>query len=153
MFCTHRTKNSFNPLSRLNSLQPLPVFTLLFALLLSAGYANAQTLFGIPVDLGKYFADTAAFAAALVGITAFVRKQFIPAMDGTRVQMFVFVLGISLALIGWLLGQLPDKNILEVLTFGVSGAGIAVLGVDGLRSATTVYKAGTDPSIPDPKVY
>lgn len=127
----------------------LPVFVLLFVLLLTLGYANAQTLFGLPFDIGQYFASTAAFAATLVALVAFLRKQFMPALDGTRVQMFTFILGIGLALIGWFLGQLPDKNILEALTFGVTAAGIAIASVDGIRTATTVsYKPNHDDGIP-----
>lgn len=144
------TAGFITPLLSRGKVQTKPtvlMFSLVFLLLLSSGLSFAQTLFGIPVNLQKYFLDQSLFAGILVGIVGFIRSHIWKDLDGLAVQVMVFIIGIILSMAGYLAGQMPDKTWYEAFTFGVTAAGEAILAVHLLRSGSKTND-GKTPTIP-----
>ena len=85
----------------------------------------------IPTDIAAWFASSAALAAVIVALVAFVKKNLIPTLTGIATVFVSLGLGAAAGLIGHFAGYLTD-GITPALMFGVSAGFLASGGWDAI---------------------
>lgn len=105
-------------------MQKLAMF--MAAVIFSLAFAQAES---IPTDLSQWFASTAALAAVVAALVAFLRKHVFKALDGLAVVAVSIALGGILGYVGKLAGYLGS----DWLIFGLSAGLMASGGIDLLR--------------------
>lgn len=109
------------------------VVTALFLVGFVGGFAFAQDAEAAGLDLGAWFVDTAALAAVVATVVAFLRQHVLKALDGFAVVIVSLGVGAGLGVFGSLAGYV-DGGVLNGLVFGVSAGFVASGGVDMFRS-------------------
>jgi len=99
----------------------------------------------VPVDVSQWFVNTAALAAVVASLVAFLRKHVLKSLDGLPVVAASVVLGGALGYIGKLLGYL-DR---DWLLFGLSAGLIASSGIDLMKSMRDGNNGGSNASAGD----
>lgn len=100
-----------------------------FALVLFVGAAFAQATPVEPFDFGAAFASTAALAALIASLVAFLKAHVLKQLDGLATVLASLIVGGLLGLVGHWAGFLTD-GLMPALGFGVSAGFLAAGGYD-----------------------
>src|SRR5690606_20757643 len=95
------------------------------------GFAFAQEVAPVAPDVGAWFASTAALAAVVAAVVAFLKKHVLTGLDGLATVLASLAVGALLGLVGHALGFLTD-GLLPALGFGVSAGLVASGGWDAI---------------------
>jgi len=115
------------------------VFSVVFVAVIG-NLALAQD--SVPVDVSQWFVNTAALAAVVASLVAFLRKHVLKSLDGLPVVAVSIALGVVLGFLGKSLGYLGS----DWLLFGLSAGFMASGGVDLLKSLRGGGNGGSNDS-------
>ena len=99
----------------------------------------------VPVDVSQWFVNTAALAAVVASLVAFLRKHVLKSLDGLPVVAASVVLGGVLGFLGKSLGYLGS----DWLLFGLSAGFMASGGVDLIKTLRGGGNGGSNASSGD----
>lgn len=100
-----------------------------FAIVPFAGAAFAQAPAVEPFDFGAAFASTAALAALIASLVAFLKAHVLKTLDGLATVLASLIVGGLLGLVGHWAGFLTN-GLMPALGFGVSAGLLAAGGWD-----------------------
>lgn len=114
-----------------------------FALLvLVFGFAFAQPVDGTPApDIAAWFASTAALAAIVAAVVAFLKTHVFKTAEGLVVVLLSIATGAVLGLVGQLLGYV-EGGAFAGLAFGATAGLIASGGWDAVKGVLGKSRAG-----------
>lgn len=102
---------------------------LLFLTPFLVGFALAQDTTTPTFDFAAAFANTAALAALVASLVAFIKRHVLKSLDGLATVLASLVVGGALGFLGHTVGYLTD-GLMPALGFGVSAGLIAAGGWD-----------------------
>lgn len=132
------------------------VFLISLFLLPALALAQEGGTIGVPgFNIGALFADTAALAAFIIPVVAFIRGHIWVTLDGWPAVVVTCLIGIALGVIGFYMNLLHVNYIGEAITFGMTAAIIAMGGVKTASKvmSTRVALPGTPTTLPNPPLY
>jgi hypothetical protein len=121
--------------------------TLLVVLLTLAGVAFAQEAAAAGVDVAGWFASTAALAAVIVAIVAFIKTHILKGLHDLATVAVSLAVGLALGLAGAHLGHV-DGGLVAGATFGLAAGLLASGGYDGVRALIQKPSAETVSTLP-----
>lgn len=108
-------------------------FTILLALLTLAGVAFAQEAAAAGADVAAWFVDTAALAAVVASIVAFLKTNVLKSLHSVATVFVSLGVGAALGLGGAFLGYV-EGGVAAGLSFGVAAGFLASGGWDALSA-------------------